>query len=79
MAYISFSFQNSNDDQTFTVSDSIDTSRNPIFQGPINHNEWSPSIQCWAGGDGKGEVVVRGDKGPSLNQEIDKDGDTFSY
>ncbi len=64
MAYITFQFENSNADQTFTVLDQIDASKNPIFRGPVNHNEISGEIECWKGGDGKGRVTIQGDMGP---------------
>ncbi|WP_175952383.1 hypothetical protein [Burkholderia sp. BCC0405] len=79
MSYINFTFENSQDDQTITVTDLIDNSRNPIFVGPINHNDQSSAITCWAGADGHGRVNVRGDKSLGLDQDIDGDGYSFTY
>lgn len=79
MAYYNFSFTNTGDDQTFIVSDLIDTTKNPIFRGVLNHDATSPSIECWVGSNNTGMVSVQGEKGVTLNQEIDRDNQTFDY
>ena len=79
MPYLSFTFLNSNDDQTFTVSDEIDVTINPIFSGAVNQNDVSPSIRCWQGSDGKGRVSITGSRGPTVNYDIDRDGDQVTY
>lgn len=79
MAYISFTFENTNGDQTFEYDDEIDTTRNPIVVGPINSGDTSGPLQCWAGGDGKGKITLRGSVGPALYEDIDRDGYNFRY
>lgn len=79
MAYFGFTFENTNDGQTFTVMDQIDSSKNPIFHGPVNHNDSSSSISCWVGDDDKGRVTIQGDHGPLVSFDVTKDGDALSY
>jgi hypothetical protein len=80
MAYITFTFTNTQFDQTVQVTDLIDTTRNPIFNAPMNKGDVSPAIQCWAGADSKGSVSVQGSVGIGLGQQtIAGDGDHFDY
>lgn len=79
MAYFTFTFRNTNPDQTFQVLDLKDTSRNPIFNGPVNHNDSSTPIQCWVGSDNKGRVQLNGSVSAALLEDIEYDGFQFDY
>jgi hypothetical protein len=79
MAYFKFTFTNAQDDQTFSVTDLVDNTRNPIWSGVLNHNDVSPDIQCWVGSDGKGSVDVKGEHGYLLHHDVDRDDDHFDY
>ena len=79
MTTISFTFRNTQQDQTIQVLDRIDTTKNPIFSGPLNNGQASDPIQCWADTDGHGNVLVRGDASAGMEQTIDRDGYTFDY
>jgi len=74
-----FVFVNTNPDQTFQVTDQIDTSHNPIFSGAVNHGDTSPPIHCWVGSDGKCKVQVDGTVSGIRVQDIDNDGFQFNY
>jgi hypothetical protein len=63
--------------RTIQVFDQIDTSKNPIFNGPLNPWRTSDRIQYWAGSDGNGNVVVQGALSPISRQTIGSDGYTF--
>lgn len=79
MAYYTFTFENTNDGQTFTVLDKLDSSKNPIFRGPVNHNQTSPSIRCWVGDHEKGRVSIEGEYGPLVEYDVRDDGEVLRY
>ena len=79
MAYFNFTFTNSNEGQTFIVVDLLDSSRNPIFHAPVNHNATSSSISCWVGDNSKGQVSIQGERGPLVSFDIDSDNQILDY
>jgi hypothetical protein len=79
MAYFNFTFENTQNDQTFVVEDQKDTSKNPIFAGPVNHGDFSPPIACWTSADGKGRVAIQGSSGVKKLYDIRSDGDSVRY
>ena len=79
MPFLNFTFENTNSDQTFTVTDQKDSSRNPIFTGPVNHGDESSSIQCWQGSDGTGRVLISGDASVGQYFDIRTDNDKVRY
>ena len=79
MPYIQFTFENTNQDQSFQFDDEIDVSNNPRMVGPVNHNDTSPVCQCWAGSDGRGKIILTGSISGSLAETIDEDGYSFRF
>jgi hypothetical protein len=79
MPYNTFNFTNTAYDQTVRVDDLIDASNNPIFNGPMNKGDTSPTLQCWRDSNGKGSVHVQGSVQEGLNQTIEDDNFAFNY
>jgi hypothetical protein len=77
--FLNFTFENTDSDQAFTVTDQKDNSRNPIFNGPVNHGSESPSIQCWQGSDGNGRVLISGNASVGQYFDIRTDNDEVRY
>jgi hypothetical protein len=79
MAFYTFTFNNTQDDQTFSYNDTIDVSKNPIVVGAVNKGDTSAPQSCWVGGGGKGNIVLSGNKGAALISDIPNDGYNFDY
>jgi hypothetical protein len=79
MAYYTFTFRNTQDDQSFSFVDEINDVGNPHQIGAVNHDTDSPEQKCWVGGDNKGSITLTGTVGPSVIQEIPNDGYSFDY
>jgi hypothetical protein len=79
MPHLSFTIYNTNDDQSFTVNDLKDTTRNPIWTGAINHNESSPTIQCWKGSDDKGRIEMIGSVSVAQLADVRDEGEEIRY
>lgn len=79
MPTLYFQFSNTGADQVFIVNDLLDSTRNPIFNGPVNHGDNSPSIECWQGGNGRGQVNIKGSIGPSQNRDIYDNNEIVDY
>ena len=79
MTYISFFFENSNQDQSFSYEDEKDPTGNPHHIGPVNSGDESGPHQCWAGSDGEGSIVLIGTGSGRLRQEISSDNYRFRY
>lgn len=78
MPYMSFSFENTNQDQVFEYWDKKENNKNyPV--GPVNHNDTSPSCQCWKDSDGKGRIALKGSTGPTVEYDIRGDGESIRY
>lgn len=79
MAYYTFSFENTNSDQSFTYKDERDDGADEYDVGPINHNDTSPQCRCWVGSDGHGEITLTGSVSGKLHQDILYDEYSFRY
>jgi len=79
MPTLIFQIRNSNDDQIFVVDDLLDPTKNPIFNGPINHGDLSPEISCWQGGNGRGQINIKGSISPSYNKDVYEDTKVLDY
>lgn len=79
MPHLSFTVLNTNDDQVITVNDLKDTTQNPIFQGAVNHDSSTPTLQCWQGSDGKGRIEISGSVSPTLQSDVRSNGDEIRY
>ncbi len=79
MPSMSFTIYNTNEDQSFTVNDLKDTTKNPIWTGAINHNSSSPPIQCWKGSDERGRIEILGSASGDLLADVDDDGAQVRY
>lgn len=79
MAYFTFTFNNTNDDQNFWFDDLIDTAGNPRQIGVVNYDTTSGPQQCWVGEDGNGRIQLNGEQSGPLNMVIDEDNYNFDY
>lgn len=78
MAYISFSFENTNGDQTFEYFDENENNKQ-YSVGPVNHGDTSPPCRCWQGSDDKGRILLKGSEGPAVSFDIRQDGEQIRY
>jgi hypothetical protein len=76
---LSFTILNTNDDQVITVNDLKDPTRSPIWNGALNHNDSTPTIQCWKGSDDKGRIEISGSVSSTLQSDVRNDGDEIRY
>ena len=79
MPTLSFTILNTQDDQSFTVNDLKDTTHNPMWTGAINHNDPSPSISCWQGSDGTGQIQIIGTVSVGQQADVTQDGQQIPF
>lgn len=78
MATLTFTIENTNQDQVLTVMD-LKNSSNIIFQGPVNHGDTTVLISCWKGSDDRGRIEISGSSSQTQQYDIRTDGEQIRY